>query len=172
MGYTVHNSRHSPGTLNTLRSRRGDWHFADDIFKRIFFNEDAWISINISLKFVPKAQINSIPALAQIMAWRRSGDKPLSEPMLGNLLTYICVTRPQWVNISTTKQSIYKIKCIFHGLYHKLFVMEFTCIRFTFPTRILCQGLSGFVTGCPSDVWWHGLLAPCNFFLFCLICVY
>ena len=32
------------------------------------------------------------------MAWRRPGDKPLSEPMLVNLPTQICVTRPQWVN--------------------------------------------------------------------------
>ena len=32
------------------------------------------------------------------MAWRRPGDKPLSEPMLVSLLTHICVTRPQWVN--------------------------------------------------------------------------
>ena len=32
------------------------------------------------------------------MAWRRSGDKPLSEPMTVSLLTHICVTRPQWVN--------------------------------------------------------------------------
>ena len=32
------------------------------------------------------------------MAWRRPGDKPLSEPMMVILLTHICVTRPQWVN--------------------------------------------------------------------------
>ena len=32
------------------------------------------------------------------MVWRRSGDKPLSEPMMVILLTHICVTRPQWVN--------------------------------------------------------------------------
>ena len=31
------------------------------------------------------------------MAWRRLGDKPLSEPMMVKLLTHICVTRPQWV---------------------------------------------------------------------------
>ena len=31
------------------------------------------------------------------MAWRRPGDKPLSEPMMVSLLTHICVTRPQWV---------------------------------------------------------------------------
>ena len=40
----------------------------------------------------------SVPALVQIMAWRRPGDKPLSEPMMIILLTHICVTRPQWVN--------------------------------------------------------------------------
>ena len=32
------------------------------------------------------------------MAWRRLGDKSLSEPMMVSLLTYICATRPQWVN--------------------------------------------------------------------------
>ena len=51
--------------------------------------------LKISLKFVPKGLFNNIPALDQIMAWRRSGDKPLSEPMMESLLTHICVTRPQ-----------------------------------------------------------------------------
>ena len=32
------------------------------------------------------------------MAWRRPGDKPLSEPMMIILLMLICITRPQWVN--------------------------------------------------------------------------
>ena len=32
------------------------------------------------------------------MAWRRQGDKPLSEPMMVSLPTHVCVTRPQWVN--------------------------------------------------------------------------
>ena len=54
------------------------------------------MSIKISLKFVPTGPINNIPALVQIMAWRRRGDKPLSEPMV--LPTHSCVTRPQWVN--------------------------------------------------------------------------
>ena len=35
------------------------------------------------------------------MAWRRPGDKPLSEPMIVSVLTQICVTRPQWVNSAT-----------------------------------------------------------------------
>ena len=33
------------------------------------------------------------------MAWRWSGNKPLSEPMIDSLLTHICVTRPQWVKV-------------------------------------------------------------------------
>ena len=53
----------------------------------------------ISLKFVPKGQINNIPTLVQIMAWRRPGDKPLPELMMVSLMTDICITRPQWVNI-------------------------------------------------------------------------
>ena len=58
-----------------------------------FLNENVWIPVTISLKFVPKGPINNIPALVQIMAWRRSGDKPLSEPMMVSLPTHICVTR-------------------------------------------------------------------------------
>ena len=50
--------------------------FAEDIFKCIFLNENVWISINISQKFVPKGQINNIPALVQIMAWCLKGTKP------------------------------------------------------------------------------------------------
>ena len=72
----------SVGLLNTLRPRQNGRHFADDTFNRIFLKENVRISINISLKFVPKSPIDNIPALFQIMAWRRPGDKPLSEPMM------------------------------------------------------------------------------------------
>ena len=84
--------------LNSLRPRLNRRPSADDIFKCIFLNENEWILPRISLKFVPEVWINNIPALVQIMAWRRPGDKPLSEPMMVSLLTHICVTRPQWVN--------------------------------------------------------------------------
>ena len=87
--------------FNTLRPRQNGRRFADDTFKRIFLNENVRISIKISLKFVPKGPINNIPVLVPIMAWRRSGDKPLSEPMMVSLLTHICVTRPQWVKMSS-----------------------------------------------------------------------
>ena len=84
--------------LNTLRPRQDGRHVPDDIFKRIFLNENVCISIKISLNFVPKGPINNISALVQIMAWRRPGDKPWSEPMMVSLLTHICVTRPQLIN--------------------------------------------------------------------------
>ena len=84
--------------VNTLRPRQNGRHFSDDIFKWIFLNENVWISLTISLKCVWKVWINNIPSLVQIMAWRRPGDKPLSEPMMVSLLTHIWVTRPQWVN--------------------------------------------------------------------------
>ena len=86
-------------SFNSLRPRHDGRHFADDTFNRIFVNENVRISIKISLKFVPRFRINNIPPLAQIMAWRRLGDKPLSEPMMVSLLTQICVTRPQLVNV-------------------------------------------------------------------------
>ena len=89
--------------FNTLRPRQNGRHFPDDIFKCIFLFENVWIWINISLKFVHKVRINNIPALVQIMAWCRIGDKPLSEPMMVNSLTHICVTRPQWVNLTRLK---------------------------------------------------------------------
>ena len=70
------------------------------IFQTTFWN---WFSsmkmyeYRLKCHFAPSGQINNIPALVQIMAWRRPGDKPLSETMMVSLLTHICVTRPQWV---------------------------------------------------------------------------
>ena len=85
--------------ISTLRPRQNGRHFADDIFFCIFLNKNVWIPIRILMKFVSKGPINIIPALIQIMDWRRLGDKPLSEPVLVGLQTHICVTRPQWVNM-------------------------------------------------------------------------
>ena len=49
--------------FNTLRPRQNGRHFADDLFKCIFLNENVRIPIKISLKFIPKGPINNIPAL-------------------------------------------------------------------------------------------------------------
>ena len=55
--------------VNSLGPRKSGHHFADDILKCILLNKNAWISIEISLKFVPEGPINNISALVQIMAW-------------------------------------------------------------------------------------------------------
>ena len=107
---THYGSVHVHRWFNTLRPRQDGRHFTDDTFKPIFMNENIRISIKISLKFVSKVPINNIPALIQIMAWRRLGDKPLSEPMMVYLLTYICVTRPQWVNSLPCWRSTFDVK--------------------------------------------------------------
>ena len=99
----------------------------DAISQTTFSSAFSWmkmfeISVKISLKFVPKGAINNIPALVQIMAWSRSGDKPLFEPMMVGLLTQIYVTRPQWVKyLSMYGQDV--LCGIFKGTYgtpHKI----------------------------------------------------
>ena len=118
--------------FKTLRLRQNGRRFADDTFKRIFLNENVRISIKISLKFVPKGPIKNNPALVQIMAWRRSGDKPLSEPMMVSSLTHICVTRPHWFNALRPQQN-YIFKCIF----------------FNENGAILIQISQKYIPGCP-----------------------
>ena len=57
-------------------------------FRRRYFqmhfvgNEKFYVLIKISLTFFPESPIDNNLALVWIMAWRRRGDKPLSEPML------------------------------------------------------------------------------------------
>ena len=89
--------------------RQNSRHFPGDIFKSNFTKENVWISIKFSLKVVPKGPVNNTPALVQIIAWRRPGDKPLSEPMMVILLTHICVDRPQWVKTVSWEMSWCKL---------------------------------------------------------------
>ena len=79
-----------PGAGNNafFRPRQNGRRFPD-IFKWILLNENVWILITFSLNFVSRGQINNIPTLVQIMAWRPPGDKPLSEPMMVSLLIWM-----------------------------------------------------------------------------------
>ena len=74
-------------------------------------NEFSWMwmlefRLRCAWSLHPRVQLTNIPALLQIMAWRRPGDKPLSEAMMVSLLTHICVARPQWVN--TKHRTLFK----------------------------------------------------------------
>ena len=72
---------------NTSRPRQNGRHFPDNIFKCIFLNENVQFAIKISLKSVPNGTINNITELVQMIAWHRTGDKPLSEPMMVSILS-------------------------------------------------------------------------------------
>ena len=67
--------------------KKHNFNFPDDIFKWIFVNENAWISMKISLKFVPKVLICNIPAL-DLKQWRLDywliyASRGLNELMIG-----------------------------------------------------------------------------------------
>ena len=139
MGSLGHNE------LNTLRPRQNGRRYPDDIFKWIFLNENVWISINISLKFVPRGPINNIPTLVQVMAWRRPGDKPLSEPMMVRLLLHICITRPQWVKHAASEINANLSSWIYHHDY--LWLLATLCKTTNAQKQKVC------ITGCFNSLW-------------------
>ena len=84
------------------------------ISQTTFWNAFSWMKMyEFCIRFhwivFPRIQLTSIPTLVQIIAWRRPGDKQLSEPMMVSLLTHICITQPQWV-----KQMIYHYQYVFN----------------------------------------------------------
>ena len=95
--FRTSSDHYTKGLFNTLRQRQ-----MDAISQTTFSNAFPWMKMfEFRLKFhkfLPKGPVNNIVAMVQIMAWRRPGDKPLSEPMMISLPTHICVARPQWVN--------------------------------------------------------------------------
>ena len=97
----INKSKHTKCTIQDIHPKRILTHFpldkmaaglADDIFKCIFLKENDMIPIQISMKFVPKSSIDNKPALVQVMAWRRIGDKPYLNQWWPSSLTHICGT--------------------------------------------------------------------------------
>ena len=72
-------------SLNTLGPRQNGRHFTDDVFKWIFLNGNVWVPIKSLQSFVPNGPIYNNSELVKLMAWRRIGDKPLSETTLTRL---------------------------------------------------------------------------------------
>ena len=66
----------------SLRPRQNDGHWAENIFKCIFLNQNYRILNQISLQFVTCGTTDNDLILVQITAWQRTCDKPLSEPMV------------------------------------------------------------------------------------------
>ena len=86
-----HGLRLAEPALNLIHLTPGQngRHFTDDIFKCVSMNEKLCILIWISIKFVLKGLIDKKSPLAEVMAWCRSGDKPLPQPMLTQFTTHI-----------------------------------------------------------------------------------
>ena len=102
-------------------------HLPDDIFKCISLNENVWILIEISLKFVRKSTFNNIPALVPIMA--------LSGPMMVILLMHICVIRPQWVDTDILFWISY---CPLQMNLQYSYLLCIYKIQFNFATKLFC----------------------------------
>ena len=115
-----------------------------------------WKCMNYDLVFTEvcfKGPINNIPTLDQIMAWRRPGVKPLSEPMVVSLPTHICVSRPQWVrNAITTISSdnwVISLHWLHLNIWSDIKIVQFRCaermhVGDTFQNR---YALLAFVSG-------------------------
>ena len=86
------------------------------ISQTIISNTFSWMKmlefrLKFHLSFFLRVQLTTYQhILVQIMAWRRPGDKLLSEPMMIRLpitndrllLMHMCATRPKWVNVIFT----------------------------------------------------------------------
>ena len=119
--------------------------------------ENAKISIKFSFKFVAEGPINNIPALVQIIDWRRPGDKPLSEPMVLFVPTHICVTRPQWVkynwSILTMGGNVFSVGTIIIAIEIVTMATLFpVCDKSSTSLRRNCCRFGGvFVAGCTGN---------------------
>ena len=168
-----------------LRPTQNGRHFPDDIFECIFWNENVWTSIKISLKFAPKGPINSIPLLVQIMARCRSA-KPLSEPMVFDI--HIDAHMRQSASMSCCNDQHYiGIRCIGIVLggafYYNLkfqdegvnFVLRCECITIDDKYNALCElvwviklkAVTKFLSFHPFSVlqMWEFVLTPFGFYI-------
>ena len=73
-------------SIKKLRQRQNGRQFADDILKCISVNENVVVLAQILLQFVPKGTVDNKLALDYVMAWLRTGNKPLFEPMMAQVV--------------------------------------------------------------------------------------
>ena len=97
------------------------------IFQTTFWNAFSWmeffcILMTVSLKCVSQGPINTIPVLIKIMAWHRTGDKPLSEPMIA-LFTdaYMCLLA--WMSSSRWCLGEWFLMGEYNGMYSHINVI-------------------------------------------------
>ena len=67
-------------------------------FRRVWFVGNFHISYDISFQSASKVPNDNMSALAQMIAWHRTGDKPLAVPMMTLFTDAFMRHRPQWAN--------------------------------------------------------------------------
>ena len=127
---------HKASMVNSSSSGQNGRHFADDIFKWYLMNEKFYISMRISLKFVPEGPNDNKSTLVQVMAWCQTGDKSLPEP--------ICHTRGRWVKknksiILSTGDSglIIKMSQLHKSLSIRLFIQQLVLAEMQFTIHLV-----------------------------------
>ena len=126
------------GVFNTLRPRQNGHHFPDDILKWIFVNENAWVSITMPLKFVPRGRINNIPALVQIMTSWPPGKTALIWTNDG--LGYRCIYASLGVNELTASPGelqVFTAVLILHFWCYKIQPIQLICLHVKFVWDII-----------------------------------
>ena len=76
----MHKFYYAYADFNTWRPGQNGWHFKDNIFKLILFNQNFvfWFKFH----FVAKGSIDNKSLFAQVMAWCLPGTKTLPELMM------------------------------------------------------------------------------------------
>ena len=113
-----------PQCVDSFSPGQNGRHLPEDIIKCVYMNEKLYISIHISLKFVHKGPIDNIPALVQIMAWRRPGDKPLSEPMLTQITYAYMWHLGRWVKLRSHEISFVHNICFSCSIVLKFWIND------------------------------------------------
>ena len=110
-----------------------DWSYVS--FASTYWGRDKMVAISkrFSNAF-SNFPLNNLPALVQMMAWRRSGDKPLSEPIMVNLLTHIYVRRPQCVKPSMYTFIVFRIIAwsVFHTCVSYIYIYIYIYIYYIY----------------------------------------
>ena len=129
--FALYHISHETSISALLTHWQNGRYFPDDIFKCILWMKIYEFRLGFHWSLFLR-QINDIPALVLIMAWRPPGDRPLSETMMVRLLTHTCVTRPQWVNtvlhaaldIMSSHIITFQTQILLATLFHKIPLMQ------------------------------------------------
>ena len=110
-------SQYWPIWVNSPPPGQNRCHFADNIFKCIYANEKFSILIQISSKDVSMCPIDNNSSLIQVMAWRRTSDKPLLEAMSTHIIDAYMRHQGRWVNCWINQKMLMSSKALFTVTY-------------------------------------------------------